>query len=326
MTHSPTPLETLLKQQIRVHGPLPLADFMAQCLYHPQFGYYTTGRNFSTQPPADFITAPELTPLFGYTIANWIEKAWQTLGQPTTFILAECGPGRGTLTHDVLTHLQTTHPQTYAAAQPLLIETSPALTQRQQQTLQQFPQCTWETDLPQSETPLILLANEFLDAFPVQHKIGNAQQTVSLNGQNELALTHPGNVTEETSPAQTAWLQGLASYPGPLAALLADYGAAPESEITQTDTLQALHQHQKVDIFHQPGQTDLTAHVNFTHVHKVLGAQNCTLHNLADFLLAHGLVALGLQHPTQQSSLQRLLHPAQMGTLFKVSCYTHTRP
>lgn len=321
-----TPLAILLREKIAANGPLPLADYMAQCLYHPQHGYYTTGRNFRTQPPADFTTAPELTPLFGYAIATWVQKAWHTLGSPTTFTLAECGPGRGTLMHDVLTHLAAAAPQCLAAAQPILIETSPALTALQKQTLHPFPQCAWAEELPQTATPLILIANEFLDAFPVQQQVNGQPQSVTLDAEQNFTLTQTGPVTQESSPTQTAWLQQLAAYPGPAAALLADYGAAPESPVTQTDTLQAVHAHKHVSIFHAPGESDLTAHVNFTHVHHVLGPQNCTLATLADFLLAHDIVALGLQHPTQQSALQRLLHPAQMGTLFKVSCYTRTRP
>lgn len=334
-----TPLETLIHTRIRASGPLSVADYMALCLYHPQHGYYTTGRNFSTVPPQDFTTAPELTPLFGYTLAQWVAAQWRALGNPTPFSLIECGPGRGTLMRDMLAHLQASHPGCHAAANPVLVETSPALTALQKQTLAASPQCTWQTALTATAYPAILVTNEFLDAFPVEQAVRTGtvwhRRVVTLTEEGHLAFATgepltpphvpadvPDGTVAEWSPAQAEWLANLPQ--NIAAALLCDYGAAPLTQTTLTDTLQAMHAHSKTTPFSQLGDTDLTTHVNFTLVAIILGEKNVTIEDLAPFLLRMGLPTIALQHPLEEITLQRLLHPAQMGMLFKVLCYTRT--
>lgn len=331
-----TPLEDLFRNNIAAHGPMTVEEYMEHCLYHPRYGYYTNGYNFlpealEGQPyPHDFTTAPEITPLFGATMANWVARQWETLQKP--FTLMECGPGRGTLMRDLLSHLQTAHPACYAAAAPLLVETSAALSMLQRSTLQAFPQCDW-SHKPESDAPTILIGNEILDAFPHTQLVeseGRIQpRNVTLDASGALTFDVTGPITEH-SPLMRTWLQSL---PQSLhAALFSDYGA--ETTGPTGDTLQAIHRHQKVGVFHRPGETDLTTHVNFTNViatlaesHPELEAQ--TLEHLSPFLMRHGLASLALadpQHPTPDSILHRLLHPSQMGTLFKVQCYTRTRP
>ncbi len=338
-----TPLAALLRAQIKATGPITVEEYMEKCLYHPEYGYYTNGYNFSTTPPRDFTTAPELTPLFGATLANWVARQWQAHGQPTPFTLMECGPGRGTLMHSLLQHLQTAHPQCYSAAQPLLIETSPHLTTLQKQTLAPFPQTEWHsTPNTQHSTPIILIANELLDAFPHSQIIqadGRIQpRTITINEADELNFTdqlntqHPTLNTRitEHSPQMRTWLQSLPQ--SLLAAVFLDYGATTEGPTG--DTLQALHHHQKVSVFHLPGETDLTTHVNFHNVTNALAESHPHLEalpveHLAPFLLNHGLASLALAqapHPHTDTVLHRLLHPTQMGTLFKVQCFTRRRP
>lgn len=330
----PTPLQNLLATQIRNSGPLSVANYIEQCLYHPQHGYYTRGLNFSTTPARDFITAPEITPLFSAVIGNWVAKAWQKAGSPAAFLLAEAGPGRGILMADLLSHLHSQHPACYAAAQPLLVETSPALTQIQQTTLKSFGQCNWQTTLPQQPgLPLIVLANELLDAFPTNqysHSGGQwHQHAVTLNAEGTLTFTtQPATAPQlspnwqpapgallETSPAQMSFLTQLQTTA--TAALIIDYGYR-HLPPNGGHTLQGLYKHQQVTPLYLPGETDLTTHVNFSQVTAALGLPESAVQDLAPFLLQYGLVELGLQHPSQQSALQRLLHPAQMGSLFKV--------
>lgn len=335
-----TPLSTLLAAQIKASGPLTVAQYMEACLYHPQHGYYTRGVNFLTTPPRDFLTAPEHTPLFGYTLANWVAKQWLQLGSPATFTLVEAGPGRGTLMRDILTHLHVENPACFAAAQPWLIEASPALTHLQQQTLETFPTCQWAATLASVPTnaPLLLIANEFLDAFPihqyihindelleimVDHNPTHGFHFITCNNPATQKMPHNWQPEDgtflETAPTEAPFLAELASRAA--AALIIDYGAAALP--TQGgNTLQAVHRHQPVGPFHLPGESDLTAHINFSSLISQLGAKNCQLTDLAPFLLQNGLPELGLQHPPQQPMLQRLLHPAEMGTLFKVLCFT----
>lgn len=336
----PTALETLLKNHIRAHGPLTVEHYMQQCLYHPAHGYYTTGRNFSQTPPTDFTTAPELTPLFGYTLAEWVAIQWKTMGKPNTLPLIEVGPGRGTLMRDLLTHLQAQHPAVALALQPWLVEISPGMAAHQKQTLKAFPHCQWADKIPRTAPKAVLIANELLDAFPARQFIHTGgtwhERTVALDDAENLAFGHsrtpaslilprqPDGTVAELNLQLTHWLQAVPVNVETL--LLCDYGAAPATAVTFADTLQALHAHQKVSPLHEPGQTDLTTHVNFTAVLAELNFEGKSLEDLAPFLLRHGLTDIALQHPSLQSSLQRLLHPAQMGTLFKVLCCTRTSP
>lgn len=311
---------------------------MQQCLYHPTHGYYTTGRNFSQTPPVDFTTAPELTPLFAYTLAEWVATQWQTMGKPAILPLIEVGPGRGTLMFDLLTHLQAHHPTLALSLQPWLVEISPGMTTRQKQVLAAFPHCQWADKIPRTPQPAILIANELLDAFPIRQFLHTGgtwhERTIALDDADALTFSHsptpaslilpkqPDGTIAELNLQQTHWLQSIPVNVETL--LLCDYGAAPASSITFTDTLQALHAHQKVSPLHNPGETDLTTHVNFTAALAELNFETKSLEDLAPFLLRNGLTDIALQHPLLQNSLQRLLHPAQMGTLFKVTCCTRT--
>ncbi|MCP5405008.1 MAG: SAM-dependent methyltransferase [Pseudomonadaceae bacterium] len=309
--------------------PLTVEAYVAACLYDATHGYYTRGLNFtSPEHPKglDFTTAPLLTPLFGATLGNWVVRQWQQAGQPDVLRLIETGPGNGALMHSLLSHLHTAHPACYAVCQPWLVETSPTLTALQQQTLQPFPQCHWSTDIrtsniEPSNIPTCVIANELLDAFPIRQFCGEEERGVLLR-EGRLAFSHPeDSVTAEDSPAQTAWLQGLRALPGLQAALLVDYGAA---QAAGGSTLQAVHRHTQVSPLHLPGETDLTAHVNFDHVAAMLGTNHCSLTDLTPFLMQHGLLNLAEASITSaetQGSLHRLLHPNEMGSLFKVLEY-----
>ena len=337
-----TPLAAILAEKIAASGPLTVEEYMEACLYHPQYGYYTNGYNFLPAPtgngapyPHDFTTAPEISPLFGATLANWVARQATTLPKATPFTLMECGPGRGSLMLGLLTHLQIAHPQVFANAQPMLIETSPTLTALQQHTLQAFPHCKWSTT-PESPLPTILIGNEILDAFPhsqlIEHEGRIVPRTIESEG-HTFRFTQPEGRITEHSPQMRTWLQAL---PQSLhAAIFLDYGAATSGPTG--DTFQAIHRHHKVSPFHLPGETDLTMHVNFTNVvaalkesHPHLQAES--LDALTAFLMHHGLASLALAdgpHPEMENMLHRLLHPTQMGTLFKVqvfTCSTHIRP
>jgi NADH dehydrogenase [ubiquinone] 1 alpha subcomplex assembly factor 7 len=318
---------------------IPFHSFMQEALYGPA-GYYTHGRNFTTTPPRDFITAPELTPLFGATLANWVAAKWQQLGAPEHFILAELGPGRGSLMHGLLTHLHAQHPVCYAALQAvLLVEVSPFLAQLQQATLKQFTRCTWAESLPTfpSEPPLVVVGNEVLDALPAQPYRLTAQgweelwvEDTTLNWQP----CAPPPLPQGWQPAVGAAFEVIPSLPALLnsvravasSALFIDYGS-PTLPPNAQSTVQAVQRHQPVPLLHAPGESDLTVHINFAEVAQLLGPTACTLSPLADFLLQHGLPNLALPylpHPATESALHRLLHPAQMGTLHQALCYTRS--
>ncbi len=337
----PTPLAAILKEKIRTSGPLTVEEFMEACLYHPHHGYYTQGRNFlplptdANQPyPRDFTTAPHITPLFGAALAIWVHRHAPT----QTLTLMECGPGSGQLMHDILSYLQHNHPQTYTNAQPVLIESSPTLTTLQKTTLAPFPQCHWATTPTATGHPIVLIANELLDAFPhsqiIEHQGRLQPRTISLNNTGDFTFTDTLNTQtrntkthiSEHSPQMRTWLQTLP--PTLHAALFLDYGTSTSGPTG--DTFQALHQHTKVSVFHLPGDSDLTMHVNFNHVTTAMAESHphltaAPLEDLAPFLLRHGLATAALQSgtptPATESSLHRLLHPTQMGTLFKAQAF-----
>jgi SAM-dependent MidA family methyltransferase len=332
-------LPAWLAAAFETHGGwLSLHDYMDLCLYHPKHGYYTNGLNFlprtSNLKPqtSDFITAPTLTPLFASCIARWLVAAWRRLGSPPSFTLAEAGPGDGSLMAQLLTLLRSSDPPLSAAVHPLLVEVSPRLRTLQQHHLAGFD-VAWATHLPPAadpQKPLILLANELLDAFPVHQyeyrnnkwleRGFNAKLEAESRPANPALPSAPEGALRETSPTQTAWLQTLRRTAA--AALIIDYGynsLPPQGG----DTLQALHRHQPVPITHQPGQSDLTAHVNFAHVIATLGP-GAGLTDLAPFLLQNGLLAAAeptISQPATAAALHRLLHPSRMGALFKVVEY-----
>ena len=163
-----TPLADLLIRRIEATGPITVADYMAECLLHPQHGYYSTRDPFGTA--GDFTTAPEISQMFGELLGLCLAQAWLDQGAPTRFTLAELGPGRGTLMADVLRATKAV-PGFHAAAQVVMVEASPTLRHVQAKTLsRQIDHGTrWVQavgELP--DQPLFLLANEFFDALPIQ--------------------------------------------------------------------------------------------------------------------------------------------------------------
>jgi NADH dehydrogenase [ubiquinone] 1 alpha subcomplex assembly factor 7 len=301
-------LAELLRQRIAEHGPISVAEWMQLCLYHPQHGYYRQQQPFGAE--GGFITAPELTPLFGEMLAVWVAHTWEQLGQPRQWQLIEAGPGRGVLMQDIWRSLQKIAPAAAQGVQVGLVETSPQLTALQQERLAELP-VQWVTDITAlpAELPTILVANELLDAFPVQQwaQLASgeyAERAVTWESTADaFAFTTLPNLQHfaseapiiETHAAQTLWLSELVTHFAavPLAVLLIDYGAAPAQPFTETDTLQAVRQHQKVSPLAHVGQADLTAQVNFTGVQQALGAPR---HCVDSPLPQDGLTKQSLAH------------------------------
>ena len=132
MPEERTPLEMELRQRIARTGPIPVAEFMDLCLYDPQHGYYNRRAPFGAA--GDFVTAPEISQMFGELIGLWAATVWQSMGAPDPVLLIELGPGRGTMMMDALRAIQVT-PEFRKAVRVHFIETSPDLQQRQRQTL-----------------------------------------------------------------------------------------------------------------------------------------------------------------------------------------------
>jgi SAM-dependent MidA family methyltransferase len=336
-----TALADLLLRRIRISGPITIAEYMADCLLHPQHGYYTTRPPFGTE--GDFITAPEISQIFGEVLGLCLAQAWQDQGAPAAFVLAELGPGRGTLMADLLRATRGV-PGFHAAAQVVLIEASPALRARQKASLAPYP-VHWADSIDAlPEAPLVLLANEFFDALPIRqfqrHAEGWQERLVGGQGgrlafglsaptriaalEHRLADTNPGDIVETCAPAQGI-VAGLAAridhYGG--AALLIDYG----DWRSRGDTLQALRHHAFADPLADPGEADLTAHVDFEALAQAAAPcaatgpvpQGMLLERLGITARAQALAGrmTGAARTAHVAAHRRLTHPEEMGQVFK---------
>lgn len=334
-------LKTLLRQRIAANGPLTVAEYMAECLLHPDHGYYARQDPFGAQ--GDFITAPEISQMFGELVGLCLAQAWMDQGGGA-FVLAELGPGRGTLMADLLRACGQV-PGFLDAAEIHLVEASPHLRARQGETLAGFAPHWHDTVEGLPEGPLFLIANEFFDALPIRQftrsGTGWREHLVSAQGEalglalgpalpyggleSRLSDTSDGIVVETCAPAQPIMgeiAKRISRFGG--AALIIDYGGWG----SRGDTLQALRAHEMVDPFAEPGNADLTAHVDFQAL--AMAAQDVAVSDLTPqgvFLehlgitaraqaLAKGLSGPALTHHV--AAHRRLTHPAEMGTLFQV--------
>ncbi len=336
-----TPLHEIITRRIRADGPMPVAEYMALCLGHPEHGYYTTRDPLGRS--GDFTTAPEISQMFGEMLGLWLVQAWMDRGSPIPFVLAELGPGRGTLMADALRAAARVTGFT-EAADLWLVETSPALRRKQWEALGAY-QPHWADDLAGlPDGPLFLIANEFFDALPVRQFVVSdgvlRERVVGIeNDALIFGLSPPvssGDMPEgaedgaiyETCPQGRAIAVGigerLAASGG--AALAVDYGhAVPRAS---GDTLQAMKGHAYANPLDFPGEADITAHVDFLALAKAAesgGATNWGVRGqgaLLDWLGIRVRAAiLAKKQPDRadeiEVALARLTEPDAMGTLFK---------
>ncbi len=349
-----------LRSRLLREGVMSVADYMGEALTHPWAGYYMRGDPFGAPGPGggDFITAPEISQMFGELIGIWCADTWMRLGRPSPCLLVELGPGRGTLMADALRATRQV-PGFHDAMQIHLVEISPALRERQREALGAH-RVTWLDNVGQlPEEPLLLIANEFFDALPVrqfeQTGEGWAERVVVLDSDAQgdegrlafaLAGPHPANRAlvpaslrdapqgslVEVCPAAlniAAFLgHRLARQPG--AALVIDYGPAYP---TTGPTLQALRRHRRHEVLDAPGSADLTAHVDFHSLAQSAVAAGCAAQGPVEqgaFLEALGIelraAQLAESAPGAAAALaaarRRLTDPEQMGSLFKVLALT----
>ena len=336
-----TPLAALIRARITEAGPIPLAEYMSWCLGHPEHGYYMTRDPLGAA--GDFTTAPEISQMFGELLGAWLARVWLDQGRPSRFVLAELGPGRGTLLCDAL-RAAGRMPGFREAAALWLVETSPVLRGVQAETLAEAAPA-WASrveELP--EGPLFVLANEFFDALPVRQFVREGgfwrERVVGLaDGALAFGLSGPVMVPElggrddvrdgglvELCPAVPAIMEEIAgriaAHGG--AALVIDYGGWR----SLGDTLQALKDHAFADPLAHPGEADLTAHVDFEALARAatglvasrLTPQGVFLERLGITprarAIAERLGGAGLD--AHVAAHRRLTHPDEMGNLFKV--------
>jgi NADH dehydrogenase [ubiquinone] 1 alpha subcomplex assembly factor 7 len=345
-----TTLNDLISARIETTGPITLADYMADALMHPKYGYYSIRDPLGMA--GDFTTAPEISQMFGELIGLSLAQAWIDQGQPDVFALVELGPGRGTLMADIL-RATASVAGFIDAAQIHLIETSPAL--RKEQAARVPPpksRVTWHDDVSTlPNLPLFLVANEFFDALPIRQfsraKHGDGWHEIQIGLQdNSLVpglstptsipfLEHRLNDTKagdiiEHCPALAAISEDIAiriAIHGGVALIL-DYG----DWRSLGDTLQALCNHETVNPFANPGQADITAHVDFEAIALAVTSINVDtkytrLTTQGVFLERLGITQRAKTLATKLggdalnahiAAHRRLTHPSEMGSLFKV--------
>jgi SAM-dependent MidA family methyltransferase len=338
-----TPLEGVVRAIIESEGPMHLDRYMALCLGHPQFGYYMTRDPFGEA--GDFVTAPEISQMFGELIGVWCAAQWQAMGSPSPFNLVEFGPGRGTLMADLL-RAGRVMPEFVAAARVHLIETSPVL--RAAQDARLGGNATWHNSLTSvAKGPAIFVANEFFDAIPIRQfewreghgfercvGLGEGVLRLGLTPVPQLAEPKRSAAGEESQVIEDSSQRDaiaaeigarLADAPG--AALIVDYGHLHSAA---GDTLQAVRRHAFVDILDHPGEADLTAHVDFEALARAIASRGAKTYpplTQRGFLLAMGLEerARVLAEKMGEDAVvarERLAGETQMGNLFKVLAAT----
>ena len=339
-----SPFAKQLADRILQAGPVTVADYMETVVSH----YYATQNPFGQE--GDFITAPEISQLFGEMIGVWLTDIWLQSGRPDSVQLIELGPGRGTLSADIM-RVISNWPELASAVTLHMVETSPNLRDIQARTLKSF-RPTWYDRIEEIPSGFsFIVANEFFDALPVHQFEKIAGQWMERHvkfseSKQEFEFTHlppsfdlSGIMPEkfiqakegsvfEVSPASLSVIQTMTKRLNKSggAALIIDYG---HDQTGLGDTLQAIKNHRSVPVFDQPGEADLTAHVDFVTL-RAAGCEDARVFGPAtqgDFLTRLGVFqraqilseqADDRQKKQIQSGVSRLTAPAEMGTLFKV--------
>lgn len=358
---------------IAAQGPISIAQFMTMALHDPVAGYYSTRDPFGRG--GDFTTAPEISQMFGELLGLWIAQCWHDQGGPRAR-LVELGPGRGTLMSDALRAIRSAMPEFLSSVEIVLIEASPTLTPIQRENLSAFiapphpalsphggegnrkespstplggegrgegaANIEWRThfDDSLSDRPLLLLANEFFDALPLNQYVkterGWCERMVTVNANGALAfavspVTAPDDFIPanraaapigafyEASPTSTALMQQIAEIVAQNggAALIVDYGYSSDAGFGET--LQAVRAHKFASVLDASGETDLSAHVDFAalaNAARAGGAKPFGPVGQGALLNAFGM-AQRAQRLQQTKEFERLTSPDQMGTLFK---------
>lgn len=297
-------------------------------------------------PFADFTTSPEISQVFGEIMGLWAAVCWQLLGSPTQVLLVEAGPGRGTLMADALRAIGQATPAFRAALQVHLIETSPRLRAAQ---AERVPDATWHDALDTvPAAPMLLIANEFLDALPIRQFVRRAGGWTERHVAEGRFVEEPADPADippgwgsppdgtvrEHAPHALAFVESVASrlvaHPG--AALFADYGPA---EDLPGESLQAIANGKPADALASPGEADLTAHVPFAALAQRARDAGARVHGpdpqgmvLARLGLFQRSNRLARSLPPAQAfsvmeTARRLGEPDQMGRLFKMLAIAH---
>lgn len=341
-----TRVEERLRRRIALTGPISVAEYMAACLTDPD-GYYSRFEPFGTA--GDFVTAPEISQMFGEIIGAWLLDRWHADGAPSPVDLVELGPGRGVLMADIL-RVTRRDPRFEGASRVVLVEASDRLRQIQRDRLTPLHPRIAFADRPPEERPVYLVANEFFDALPIRQFVRQQgrwfERTVGLEDGHlafglspfPVPMQHeaPEGAVREVSAAGEAAAHAigatLAAH-GKGAALIIDYGY---KDVIGGETFQAVRRHKSVDVLERPGEVDLSAHVDFGALARAASEAGAVAHGpvgQGKFLVSLGLLqragqlGAGADAETQETltaAVHRLAGECEgeMGALFKVMALT----
>ena len=345
-----SPLQFEIRKLIKSAGPMPVWRYMELCLMHPRHGYYLSRDPLGRE--GDFTTAPEVSQMFGELLGLWAASVWKAIGSPPLLRLIELGPGRGTMMADALRAMRVL-PPLYQALSIHLVEINPVLREKQKAALSGSRDIAWHDtidDVP--DGPAIIFANEYFDVLPihqvVKRETGWHERTVEIDSTGELAfgaapeptphfdVLLPSLVRAAPSGAVFEWrpdaeIMKIASRVRDQdgAALITDYGHLRSDA---GDTLQAIARHSFADPLKNPGQADVTAHVDFQALVRAAEDLGARVHGpvpQGDFLRRLGIETRAMTLMAKASpevsedisgALKRLVTGGRggMGSMFKV--------
>ena len=345
-----SPLHTEVKRVIRASGPMPVWRYMELCLSHPQHGYYISRDPLGRE--GDFVTAPEVSQMFGELLGLWAASVWKAIGSPQLFRLIEIGPGRGTMMSDALRALRVL-PPLYQTLSVHMVEINPVLRETQKAALTGLRNVSWHERVDEvPEGPCVIFANEYFDVLPIHQMVhretGWHERVITLDDDENFIY----GLAPDPTPGFEALVPPLVGA-APLgaifewrpdheimalarrvrdqrgAALIIDYGHV-RSDVG--DTFQAIARHSFADPLKTPGLADITAHVDFEALSRAAEAVGARAHGpvtQGDFLQRRGIETRALtlmqkaSHEVSEdisNGLKRLVGGgrAGMGSLFKV--------
>ncbi|HVM93947.1 MAG TPA: SAM-dependent methyltransferase [Terriglobales bacterium] len=360
-------LREQIEQEIREHGPMPFSRYMEICLYDPEHGYYSRNAN-QFGKAGDFYTSSDIHAVFGRLLSRQFEEMWQALDRPAELEILELGPGRGLFARDVLDWSRKKFPDFFASLKYTLQESSPTLQAKLEETLCDYVMpgkvgiSKVETGLDASaevevrrtwpgETALIVFANEFFDALPVEILSAQGRLHLAVEGDHlkeiwfppaddELAFlnrysVHPeDNERIEVSLSAQAWITQAAKAIQRGFLVVVDYGYTRAEQLAgrHRGTLMAFRQHSASENpYKAPGEQDLTAHVNFTALGaaaEAAGLETQRLLTQSQFLMGIGEKTefadafegcrLAQERAKVALQLKHLVTPSGMGETFHV--------
>jgi len=333
-------LVRVIRSEIKKHGPVSFAWFMEQVLYHPERGYYSSGR-CAIGRKGDYFTNVSVGPLFGRLMAAQFTEIWELLGKINNFVVLEQGAHDGQFARDVLESVQTRAPEFFEALRYRIIEPFPLLRERQLQMLDPFrKKIEWRNSLEPFTG--IHFSNELLDAMPVRLISGDAEKLVDIKGDKFVFIERPFSNTA-FNQAALDWVESVAANLQRGYVVTVDYGC-PDDEVQRN--LRVRVQHRNLDSpFEQIGHADITMHVDWMSIVVRARATGLRLAGFTDqhhFLTAiisawPDLLQARSSNPTRKGfrsqlpitviddktkrALQTLLHPEMLGRSFQVLAF-----